>query len=334
MTEPNRPKPVPLPLRDALVPMVKGAAIIAAVQLGLFKAIGGISMSIQEIVDAIHSSLSATSILVEELTNVGYLVRQMTEGGVKYTNGPIPNAWLTNESSIDHSAAILLLSETWRHLGGLEEIVRSGPRLSLPERYSDPSVLKLYIRHMKNLALLGADRIAKNIPIDHGAKDLLDIGGSHGLYSIAICKQNPEVKATVFDLPDSLSETAGNVSREGLTGRVGVLAGDFFKDPLGGPYDVILLFQILHGQSPEEDIRILDKVSKALKSKGQLIILGFDKKDPPGDWATAFSMNVLIHGGRVYSYDEIVQWLKETGFSEFSRIELPPESLLIVARKE
>ena len=45
------------------------------------------------------------------------------------------------------------------------------------------------------------DKSHKRMPVPDGARDMLDIGGSHGYLSVAVCRRHPELRATVLDLP-------------------------------------------------------------------------------------------------------------------------------------
>ena len=45
-------------------------------------------------------------------------------------------------------------------------------------------------------------RVIINLPGFDRARRVLDLGGGHGLYAIALGMQNPGIEAWVFDLPD------------------------------------------------------------------------------------------------------------------------------------
>jgi tRNA A22 N-methylase len=40
--------------------------------------------------------------------------------------------------------------------------------------------------------------------VPRGARDLLDIGGSHGYYSVALCRRHPTLRAVILDLPQAV----------------------------------------------------------------------------------------------------------------------------------
>lgn len=67
---------------------------------------------------------------------------------------------------------------------------------------------------------------------------LLDLGGGHGLYSIAFAKKNEDIQAFVFDLPPVTEKTKQFIEKYNVS-NVNLIPGDFFKDEIGNNYDLI-----------------------------------------------------------------------------------------------
>lgn len=170
---------------------------------------------------------------------------------------------------------------------------------------------------------------------------MLDVGGGHGLYSIELCRRNPEVTAAVFDLPVALERANDNCRAGGLDGRVSLLPGDYREDDLGNGYDVALLFNIIHAHRPEENIQLLRKVAAALAPNGRVVIL-----DQMGDKAfgpvtrAANSLIALAYfillGGQTFTSEEVEGWLREAGLAVVSRKSLlkAPGTILLTAACE
>ncbi len=70
----------------------------------------------------------------------------------------------------------------------------------------------------------------------------------------------PELTATVFDLPATLRLTEKTIKEAGLESRITLRAGDFNRDGLGGPYDVVLMSDILHYQTFDTNRALVKKV--------------------------------------------------------------------------
>ena len=109
---------------------------------------------------------------------------------------------------------------------------------------------------MFNVARQQADKIAAALDLK-GRKQLIDIGGGPGTYAVSFCWHNPELKATIFDLPTTEPFARKIVKRFGLAERIDFLSGDFLKGPLPASQDVAWLSLVLHGENPENAQRML-----------------------------------------------------------------------------
>lgn len=104
----------------------------------------------------------------------------------------------------------------------------------------------------------------------NNAKTLLDIGGGHGLYGIAFTQKYPALSATIMDLPPVISEVTIPFIATYNTNRVFTIAGDYEKDDLKGPYDIIFASDTLY-RPKEEIIRLLKRFSDYLSPDGIII---------------------------------------------------------------
>jgi hypothetical protein len=101
-------------------------------------------------------------------------------------------------------------------------------------------------------------------------KRLLDIGGGHGLYSIAFTGINPELDAFVFDLPHMVPITCKYIG-EYEAQRVHVISGDFYTDSIGQRYDAI--FSSFNQSC--SDPKLIPKLVNALNPNGDLVLRRF-----------------------------------------------------------
>jgi SAM-dependent methyltransferase len=108
-------------------------------------------------------------------------------------------------------------------------------------------------------------------------------------------------------------------------------------DPLGENYDLILVSQICHMFSPEENRRVLNRSFDALAPGGRLAILDFilnaDRTAPK--FGALFALNMLVGtpAGRSYSAEEYCAWLGQAGFTDARHIQLPGPAGLVVATR-
>jgi SAM-dependent methyltransferase len=75
---------------------------------------------------------------------------------------------------------------------------------------------------------------------------LLDVGGGHGLYAIALCQANPGLRATVFDKPHVTDFTREYIEAYQMADQVGVQGGDVTEDDFGAGYDIVIVSHLLY----------------------------------------------------------------------------------------
>jgi hypothetical protein len=106
---------------------------------------------------------------------------------------------------------------------------------------------------------------------DLGKGSVVDIGGSHGTFSIAIAKKYPDLQFIVQDQPAVVAEGTDKLPKE-LQGRVSFMAHDFFEEqPVHGA-DVYLLRWILHDWSDKYAVKILKALLPALRSGSRVLV--------------------------------------------------------------
>lgn len=327
-------QPPPPPAADIIGPAIKAAAIVAAGNLGLFKLLAGGPRTTVEIAGILGADELGVKILTEALASVGYLERV----GDRYGNGPVPRAWLTPSSRVDFTPLLLWVPLGWHLMEGIPEVVRrGGPERPLYEYVQErPELGRANAEYMKAMAQFAAEPIAGAVPIPDTARRLLDLGGSHGTFSVALCKRHPQLNAVVYDLPVAVAGTEDAIAAEGLTGRVAVQHGDYLADDIGEGYDVVLCFFLFHNHREEDNRRLVAKVGTAIKPGGMVVVHEFLRNEPPDAFNALYSLAFFMYSaGRNYSYPEITGWLADAGLGNFNRIDLPPggqTSLLTAVR--
>jgi len=124
-----------------------------------------------------------------------------------------------------------------------EQFVRTGQPLDVHE-HLPPEMWSVYRRGMKSVARLSAGEVARRMPLPPQATAMLDIGGAHGLYSVATCRRNPQLTATVLDLPAAREPSADLLAEENMGRRVVHWPGDVLKEDSGSEkWDLIFISQ-------------------------------------------------------------------------------------------
>ena len=321
------------PMMDVYMPMMKASAIISAGQLGLFTALADGALSSTALAKAINASEVAVEKLADFLVTLGYLERQ----GDNFANAAHTQRWFTKHGDIDYTSGLLWTAEAWQIMGTLADVVRNGePKQILWDSMVDhPQMGVIFSSYMHASAKHLSPELLKHLRIPEGALRLLDLGGSHGLHSIAFCRRYLQLHAVIVDMESALTHTSALVSKEGLSERISILPGNLLDGNWGGEYDVVFYFFVAHNQTAEDNRKVLARISKSLRPGGMLVIHEHVADTPLSEYQAAFRLTLLTETTtRTYSFEEISGWLKEAGFKTSERIDLAPgeKGTLIIAR--
>jgi SAM-dependent methyltransferase len=321
------------PIDDVLGTAVKYSALTAAAKLGLIRALQDKALDAAELAAAIGASEQGTRTLADVLVCAGYLELDNS----RYRHGPLATRWLRSDAERDFTPALLWTYELWNMLWELPEAIVNGkPSQSVWQRWAErPEAGRDFSDYMKVKSTLTVGPIVDATPIPKGATRLLDLGGSHGLHSIAFCHRYPELRATIVDLPEALADTPTAIAEAGLIDRITLQPGNLFLEAeLGTGYDVVLLFEMLHLFTPEENQALLERAASALRPGGRVVILDDVRIDELDEHNAVFSLCLFAcSGGQTYPLDEIEAWLRDAGFGSLEHIALPSSVSLVVGTR-
>jgi ubiquinone/menaquinone biosynthesis C-methylase UbiE len=295
--------------------------LLTAVKLDVFGALAEGAVTAADVSRRLQTDRKATEVLMNALASIGLL----RKSGEQFQNAPETQEYLV-KGSPRYAGHLLLLQEAeWDNWGRLESVVRSGRSPVKGHMFqTDPQLAENVLMVLHHVALQHAPTLAKQIDLSR-AQTLLDLGGGAGTYALAFCRAYPALKATVFDLPETLRTTERLVKEAGLEGRVRLISGDFNYDELGGPYDAVLMSDVLHYQEAEGNAALVRKVHRALAPSGRLVIKDrfLDEGRTSPAWTAVFAVHILVNTerGRCYTMAEAIQWLKDAGFTSVNELE-------------
>jgi SAM-dependent methyltransferase len=313
-------------------------AAAAAYRLNIFNVIGDKTLTAKEIAAQAGCDEHATGLLLGALEKFSYV--DSADGG--YRNSAQTKAFLlSGPYSIVFGFWQEVLFDLWQDL---ETSVRTGlPAVDFYRWLEDrPATLERFQSMLAGLCRSLTPEILQLVPIPPGPARILDVGGGHAGYSIALCQEHPELSATVLDLPAALGTGLDRIAKAGLSDRINGIPWDITAGgPIsGGPYDLVLLFNIVHGYQPGPAADLVRRAAEVLKPGGAIVLLEpFDDPAPSGSvsgdaFVKLFSLN-LFHGqgGRAYPYSEVAQWLASAGFGDPHRhpLKASPNDQLIIA---
>ena len=298
----------------------KTASLKAAVELGVFAALGDAPSDAATLAKKCSASERGMRILCDFLTIHGLLTK---ESG-RYSNSPVAAVFLDPRSPACMASATQFLGnpEFTNEYNRLAEVVRKGHSLMPGQGTVEPEN-PIWVQFAEAMAPMmgGAAPAFAEVILrgQSGPMRVLDIAAGHGLFGIIVAQRNPEARITALDWPKVLEVAQRNASKMGVDGRYELLPGSAFDVQFGGPYDVILLTNFLHHFDIPTCTALLKKIHSALKPGGCVAVLDFvpneDRVSPPD--AAAFSMMMLAStpAGDAYTFREYKGMLADSGFT-------------------
>lgn len=295
--------------------------LLTAVRLDVFSALNAKPKSAGETAARIGAHEATLALLLNALVAMRLLMKE----GDKYGNSSVADKHLVRHSPHYIGHLLLLHDAEWNNWGKLEEAIRSGRRSVDRHVFeTDPELGSNVLAVLDRIGRQSGPDFAKRLQLS-GPVRFLDLGGGAGTNAIAVCQLYPELMATVFDLPATLRLTEKTVKEAGLESRIALQAGDFNRDGLGGPYDVVLMSDILHYQTFDTNQALVKKAYDHLAPGGQLFIKDrfLDETGISPAWTTAFAVHILVNTqqGGCYKTAEAMQWMTKAGFASVAEIE-------------
>lgn len=167
---------------------------------------------------------------------------------------------------------------------------------------------------------------------------LVDYGGGDGTNAIRLCRSFPNLKVSIFDLPSVCKLAKKQIHKQGLSERIQVVPGNFFRKPFLRSVDAIMFSHITNIYSDRSNLELLQKSYRSLKPGGLLIlfdsICSEDGKGPPaGPFLSAYFLGLATGEGMVYDLSDYDRWLKKAGFKKWQKFSFESGHALILARK-
>ena len=299
---------------------------MTAVRLDIFTRLAESPASAEELAEKCGGDVRAFGVFLNALNGIDLVEKRRG----RFSNTPFARRHLARGGE-DYRGDQLVFDDRWWGLWGrLEETLMSG-RCGVAETVfeSSPESAERLLLGLHHDALGIAPALAERLPLGDRER-LLDVGGGAGTYAVSFCRRFPKLQATIYELPVGARLARTMVKEAGMSERIGVIEGNFLKDPLPRPYDAVFASNVLHGNGPDENRDLVRRMADCLTPGGIIIvrdILMNDELTRPA-FGSVFAVNMLLHTprGRCYAHSEIVGWLGEAGLEQAETVE--PESVV------
>jgi 2-polyprenyl-3-methyl-5-hydroxy-6-metoxy-1,4-benzoquinol methylase len=333
---PDADAPNPGAVFDTLNAHQRTAALRAAIEIDLFRALGESPAEASTLAARCGASERGVRILCDYLTTLGFVGKE----GATYRHTPTSAMFLDPRSPASMASAVGLLAhpDIARPWERLTEIVRTG-RTVLPGEGTVEPNNPVWIEFAKSMVPVIAPALAPMASAVLAHRDgpirVLDIAAGHGLFGIEIARQNPAARIVALDWKAVLAVAEENARLAGVSDRVELLAGSAFEVEFGGPYDAVLLTNFLHHFDEATCVGLLRKIRAALLPGGITATLEFvpndDRISPPP--AAQFSMMMLgtTVSGDAYTLRDLERMHVAAGFRGLAPnpIAAGPETIVI-----
>lgn len=305
----------PMEVLESVRGFMTSRIILSGAELDLFTLIDRGADTVERLVEKTGADIRGLARLLDAIVTCGLLTKEnnryrLTDAG-----------WFL---SADHPGSalpmVLHMNELWNAWSRLTDTVIAGRHpQTTPVSKKDEQSMKAFIGAMHVIGQGLSREIAGGLDLSSHTR-LLDVGGGSGTYTIAFLERNPNMRGVIFDLPQVLPLAEARLAEAGMSDRVVLSGGDFYRDPLPGGCDLALLSAIIHQNSPAQNLELYRKINKMLPPGGTLLIrdhiMEEDRMRPAAGAIFAINMLSVTEGGDTYTLTEIREGLKEAGFRD------------------
>lgn len=259
---------------------MRNRALVAACKCGIFQGLGDQTMTPRALARKLKFYARPTEELLRVLAGLGYVVEQNGENGhdlTVFSNSPIAKEYLAGKGPIDLCDGVIFWGSSVELWDRIPEILRTGKPIMGKMKWTiekqwlfDKGVSSVTSAIARAFAQVCAPELSQ-------CKSALDAGGGPGLFVRFILEQNPDMTATLFDLPhviDFARERWKEADLLPLAPRVTFTPGDFWrKIPTGHP--IIIASNIAHHFYGKRAVRLFKRFRKAVHKGARIAVVDY-----------------------------------------------------------
>ena len=304
----------------------ESAALLAAVELGLFtKLNGGANTEV-----TLSAALGISALNAERLIIACLGLGLIDRDGERLRNAPDVDRFLVEGKSTYAGAWMFFTHPDWAEWGRLAEHLRNPE----PARLDNDTVKGITVEEARRYhqATYSIGRGAGRLFLRHVNLSkrhfILDIGGGSGAYCIEACQKHDHLTATVLDLPPVIAVACEFIKNHGLSDRIKALEADFNHDPFPTGADVAIMASNLPMYGRDAVAAVVRKAYASLVPGGEMHLIGEaldESRAGPADpavWGLAQALNNST--GLAHSVPECVGYLEAAGFRDVSTNDFVP----------
>lgn len=320
------------------------ATVAAAYDAGVFRALAeeaGGAATAADVAARAGLDPRAVGILLPVLAEIGLVERDGTGADARFAlTGEARRGLADPDADEFEGGGLPLWLHNLRAFTHLPDVLASGEPLEREEEDADEARASL-ARFMAGMAASPRARLERivdaclaRLPARRRAPDVrrrtvLDLGGGPGHMTRVFVERG--LRGTLFDRPETIDFVAGAYGLDAVDG-LELAGGDFMEDPLpDGPFDVVLISNVVHMYAAERNRELLRKVAGVTAPGGVVGVADFFRGRSRRAVRFALVMLLRTEGGNSYTEDEVGTWLARAGFEAPETVQVDEDRHLITA---
>jgi SAM-dependent methyltransferase len=301
---------VPTPLIDTFVGLLLAKTVMAGTSLGIFDALEQGGLSADDISACCQADPTAIEKLLRALLACGYLRWNKN----RYELARVSRRWLLSSARQSLRAAVAHRELDLRVMH-FDEYVRHG-KIQDFHGGLESRDWRIYHEGQASHASLIIDEVVAGTPLPKNATDLFDLGGGHGLFSLAFCSRHPGLRARVFDLAAPSDVTSW--PHWDPHSRVEFQVADIRTAPLPtASTDGVVISNVLHYFDEATNRDLLARAARSLRHRGVVVVV-----DAVRSLSSARSEQVealldlyfgAASGAGLWTIEQIRSWMQDAG---------------------
>ena len=295
--------------------------INSAIETGLFDAVSGKSLSLEEVAKELNINVHVTDALLRVLVAIDFMKKQDS----CYSLTTLSEEYLVERSIVNQLRAVKMFSGGTGPFDDLTQALRGNIKPFDNKMWMSEQTVLAMEQGAKAGEIQAVVSFVKGIPGFGEAAKMCDFAGSTGYYSFALLQENAGLHSHVYDLPEicalakELKHEEENFNRITYHDFDSAGAGSF-----GSCYDVFFISRFLYECRADRSLlTFLKKVNNSMKPGGLFISSHISSSCANKESCLTLAIAELMTRSKGYpTYMLPVETLKEAlngaGFGEFT----------------
>lgn len=305
----------------------QSAALMSAVELGVFTAISEGAGTFEQVADRLNLHPTNVERLVVLLCAAGLVERQND----RLVNAADTERFLVEGKSGYMGPWITFTKPQWNEWGRLTDHLRNNDLKDMGS-IGDITVedARRYHKSTYSIGMGAGRRFVRHVDLG-GRSKIMDIGGGSGAYCISAAKEHPEIRGVVLDLPVVCEVTREFLADNDVADRITAEPCDFTSDPFPTDCDVAIMASNLPMYGRDVIAAVIAKAHAALLPGGEMHLIGeVTNNERTGPWGPAYwglGQAISDSKGLAHSEADVIGYFEAAGFTQVEIVDFIPGSL-------